>query len=145
MAALVALPALAAAQGGGLQRAAPDTGRFICTAVTATFRRGNIDAEGASDPAVRPLGPDVTCEQLYPVMSLRLGEAGTVTFGVTISSDGRARRVEMYRSSGRTRLDEGARDLALTRWTYIAAMRNGEAVDAEGWLDVTFAVGFETQ
>lgn len=51
---------------------------------------------------------------IYPPMSSRLGEAGTVIIAVYFDSAGFPKRAEIFKSSGYERLDRAAREAALT-------------------------------
>lgn len=50
---------------------------------------------------------------VYPAMSRRLGETGTVVVDVYFNAEGFAKRAEVTRSSGYDRLDQAARVAAL--------------------------------
>ncbi|HEY5801444.1 MAG TPA: TonB family protein [Burkholderiaceae bacterium] len=56
---------------------------------------------------VRPPQP------VYPAMSRRLGEQGTVMLRVLVSDQGRPEKVDVLQSSGSVRLDEAARQAVL--------------------------------
>lgn len=64
----------------------------------------------------------------YPAMARRLGHQGTVTLEVTVSPDGQARQVKVAESSGYQSLDKAAIQ-AISRWRFIPATINGEAVE----------------
>jgi protein TonB len=51
---------------------------------------------------------------VYPSMSRRLGESGTTVVSIYFDSEGFAKRVELYKSSGFERLDEAALSAART-------------------------------
>lgn len=63
---------------------------------------------------------------VYPRMSRRMGEQGTVLVRVLISADGRAEQAEIRTSSGYARLDEAALD-TVKRWRYVPGKRAGTA------------------
>ena len=63
---------------------------------------------------------------VYPRMSRRLGEQGTVVVRVLINTEGRAEQAEIRTSSGYTRLDEAALD-TVKRWRYVPGKRAGTA------------------
>lgn len=69
----------------------------------------------------------------YPPISKRLGEQGKVTLRVLIGVDGRAKKVEIRRSSGFDRLDQSATNAAMS-WRYVPGKRGG--VPEEMWSDV---------
>lgn len=70
----------------------------------------------------------------YPSLAQRRGWEGDVLLRVHVDAGGRAREVEIVRSSGHALLDRSARDQVLQRWRFHPAMRNGEAVSA--WAEV---------
>ena len=51
---------------------------------------------------------------VYPSMSRRLGESGTTVVSIYFDTEGFAKRVELYKSSGFERLDEAALSAART-------------------------------
>lgn len=65
---------------------------------------------------------------VYPALSMRRGEQGTVLVRVLISSQGRPLQGEVERSSGFDRLDQAALQ-AVMQWRFVAAQSNGVAVD----------------
>ena len=72
-------------------------------------------AHGAAPPVV------------YPALSRRLGESGTVLLHLHVLADGRIGEVKVLRSSGFPRLDRAATDAAL-RWQLTPARRGDEPV-----------------
>ena len=72
-------------------------------------------AHGAAPPIV------------YPALSRRLGETGTVLLHLHVLADGRIGAVNVLRSSGFPRLDRAAADAAL-RWRLTPARRGDEPV-----------------
>jgi protein TonB len=73
----------------------------------------------------------------YPSASRRAGEQGTVMLKILIGEDGRARDVQVERSSGFARLDDAAVD-AVRKWRFAAAVKNGAAMTGWVTLPVTF-------
>lgn len=65
---------------------------------------------------------------VYPRMSQRLGEQGTVMLRVLVRADGTAGAVEVKSSSGFARLDQSAVD-AVKTWRFNPATVDGKAVD----------------
>jgi protein TonB len=65
---------------------------------------------------------------VYPRMSQRLGEQGTVVLRVLVRGDGTAGAVEVKSSSGFTRLDQSAVD-AVKTWRFNPATIDGKPVD----------------
>ena len=70
---------------------------------------------------------------VYPRMSRRLGEQGTVVLHVLISAQGLPERVELRTSSGFARLDQSALD-AVPRWRFVPGQRQG--VPEAMWFNV---------
>lgn len=62
---------------------------------------------------------------VYPRMSRRMGEQGTVLVRVFINAEGRAEKAEIRTSSGYTRLDEAALE-TVQRWRYASGQRGGQ-------------------
>lgn len=85
----------------------------------------------APEPRVTP--PQVNAAHgaappiVYPAMSRRLGETGTVLLHLHVLADGRIGAVNVLRSSGFPRLDRAAADAAL-RWRLTPARRGEEPV-----------------
>jgi protein TonB len=65
---------------------------------------------------------------LYPRLSERRNEQGTVILHVLVGADGRVREVGVKSSSGFERLDQAAREAVLD-WTFVPGKRNGAAVE----------------
>jgi protein TonB len=76
---------------------------------------------------------------VYPNMSRRLREVGTVQLRVRVSADGAPLEVQLARSSGYDRLDEAAR-AAVQKWKFEPAKRNGAAVEAWVIVPVEFSL-----
>ncbi len=62
---------------------------------------------------------------VYPALSKRLGEQGTVTVRVLIGTDGTAQQGEIQQSSGFDRLDQAALATVL-KWRYVPGKRAGK-------------------
>ena len=87
----------------------------VRTASPAAVVLPSSDADYLNNPA-----------PVYPRMSRRMGEQGTVLVRVLISADGRAEHAEIRTSSGYARLDEAALD-TVKRWRYVPGKRAGTA------------------
>lgn len=74
----------------------------------------------------------------YPAELMRNGIEGTVVLYAVIRSDGTVNEIRVLRGFD-TRLDENAR-LALSRWHFRPATKNGEAVDLEAVVQIPFRV-----
>jgi periplasmic protein TonB len=64
---------------------------------------------------------------IYPTMSRRLGEQGTVTLRVLITPEGQAAEIKIIKSSGSARLDQSAID-AIRVWRFVPAQRAGQPI-----------------
>jgi protein TonB len=67
---------------------------------------------------------------VYPAVSRRMAEEGTVKMNVLVSAQGRALKVEIHTSSGYSRLDQAALN-AVRHWKFVPAKRGDTPV--EGW------------
>ncbi|MEO8857862.1 MAG: energy transducer TonB, partial [Burkholderiaceae bacterium] len=61
---------------------------------------------------------------LYPPMSKRLQEQGTVLLDVLVGADGSAKKVQLKRSSGFDRLDKAALS-TVQQWRFVPGTRAG--------------------
>jgi periplasmic protein TonB len=75
------------------------------------------DAEGLNNPA-----------PIYPSLSRRLREQGSVILAILIRADGSVGKIRIKRSSGHKRLDDTAIK-AVKRWRYLPATQGGKAID----------------
>lgn len=64
---------------------------------------------------------------VYPTLSRRYGEEGTVVLRVLVNADGRAGQVEIHSSSGYKLLDQSAQQ-AVQGWRFAPATNNGQPV-----------------
>jgi protein TonB len=69
---------------------------------------------------------------VYPAMSKRLGESGVVIVAVYFNSAGIPKRAEIFKSSGYDRLDQAARDAALS--SQVTPFRQPGANEATAYL-----------
>lgn len=76
---------------------------------------------------------------VYPPMSRRLGEEGTVLLRVNVGESGAVTQVALERSCGYPRLDEAARK-AVAGWRFLAARRGEEPVASTVMVPVVFAL-----
>lgn len=96
----------------------------ICSvAPPSSFEPATIDL---SQPNQKPI---------YPNMSKRLGEQGTVVLRVMVKADGNAGKVEVKSSSSYPRLDQAAID-AVKTWRFNPPKVDGKAID--GWYVIPF-------
>lgn len=61
---------------------------------------------------------------VYPPLSKRMNEQGTVVHSVLIAADGRPMSAKLVKSSGFDRLDKAAYD-AVMQWRYVPGKRLG--------------------
>jgi protein TonB len=97
-------------------------------------------AEAASEPAPAPLAPPRSVDYrtnpkpLYPPLSRRLGEAGTVHLDILVNPDGSVARLVLAKSSGHPRLDRTAIETVQSSWKFEPARQGGRPVAA--WVTV---------
>ncbi len=76
---------------------------------------------------------------VYPTLARRLGEQGRVMLRVLVRPDGTPAEVEIYRSSGFSRLDRTALD-AVRKWRFIPAQQGDAPVAASVLVPVSFTL-----
>lgn len=74
----------------------------------------------------------------YPPQAVREGLTGVVELEILVGIDGKPIDVSIVRSSGHRLLDQAARKVVLTRWTFQPAMSNGQPVQARGRVPIEF-------
>ncbi|PIQ54895.1 MAG: energy transducer TonB [Comamonadaceae bacterium CG12_big_fil_rev_8_21_14_0_65_59_15] len=99
------------------QNSASMAGTTPATVTAKATTLPSVDAHYLDNPA-----------PVYPPLSLRRGEQGTVQIRVLISSQGRALSGEVAQSSGFDQLDRAALR-AVLQWRYVAAQADGVAID----------------
>jgi protein TonB len=67
---------------------------------------------------------------LYPALSKRLGEEGTVRLNILVNPDGSVARLELAQSSGHPRLDRSAMDTVQSSWKFDPARQGDSPVAA---------------
>ncbi len=77
---------------------------------------------------------------LYPPMSKRLREQGTVFVLVLVSAAGHADEVRVDKSSGYSRLDDAAVDVIKNGWRFVPAKQGDNAVAAWVRIPMSFAL-----
>jgi TonB family protein len=82
--------------------------------------------------------PTLKVDPAYPAELMRDRVEGTVTLYAVIHKDGTVGEVQVLRGLEQ-RLDENAR-VALSRWKFRPATKNGSAVDLEAVVQIPFAV-----
>ena len=91
-------------------------------------------------PRSNPRRPNAGAEEIYPAMSKRLGEEGTVVLLLTVSGEGRVTEAKIDQSSGFERLDEAASKEAVRSWRFLPGTRNGKPETMQFRLKVTFSL-----
>lgn len=81
-------------------------------------------------------------EPVYPTVSRRLGEEGTVQLRVLVSAEGQPVRVDLHRSSSHPRLDEAAA-AAVRGWRFVPAKRGTTPVEATVIVPIVFRLEVE--
>lgn len=66
----------------------------------------------------------------YPAASRRAGEEGRTVVRVTIGTNGRVSNCTVVQSSGFSRLDDKACDVAMRRWRFNAAESGGQKIES---------------
>ncbi|MGJ7904077.1 energy transducer TonB [Lysobacter sp. 1R34A] len=74
----------------------------------------------------------------YPPQAVREGLTGVVELEILVGVDGKPLEVSIVRSSGHRLLDQAARKVVLSRWTFQPAMSNGQPVQARGRVPIEF-------
>ncbi len=89
---------------------------------------GSAAASASSAPAVQLPSSDADYlrnpKPVYPALSKRLNEQGTVIHSVLIAADGKPVSAKLAKSSGYDRLDKAAYD-AVMQWRYVPGKRQG--------------------
>lgn len=86
-------------------------------------------AEVVREPVFVAATKLTTPEPVYPRLSRRLGEEGTVELRLKLGPDGRVLDITISSSSGFSRLDDAAVE-AVRAWTFEPATRDGVAVES---------------
>jgi protein TonB len=73
----------------------------------------------------------------YPLIARRSGVEGTVLLNVLVTTDGRASRVHVEKSSGSSALDNAALD-AVKGWRFVPARRGQEAIEQSVAVPIVF-------
>ncbi len=89
-------------------------------------------------PRQNPRRPNTGAEEMYPAMSRRLGEEGTVVLLLTVNEEGRVTEAKVQTSSGFERLDEAAAKEAGRTWRFLPGTINGKPASMQMPIRVTF-------
>ena len=126
--------------------AASTTAPAPALAGNADTRALPVSAEPAQAPQPASSEPGFAADYLhnpapgYPPASRRNGEEGRVLLRVRVSAAGQAEAVEVYHSSGFSRLDDAAREV-VAGWRFIPARRGGSAIASSVIVPITFRLG----
>ncbi len=97
------------------------------TAKTKTAAKA-AEPEPAATPPVASANKALNKAPLYPMLSRRLKEQGTVYLEVLVLKNGKVGQLKLKQSSGFARLDQSALN-AVRGWTYQPALKLGQPVD----------------
>lgn len=99
-------------------------------------------APARSSPAALPdrsAQPTQQVQPAYPAAALRVHEEGTVLLRVEVDAQGQPASVEIQRSSRSRELDRAARE-AVSEWTFLPAIENGQPVASTVTVPVDFRI-----
>jgi protein TonB len=85
----------------------------------------------------KELKTNTRVEPMYPPVSRRAGEEGTVRLKVLVDESGRPKDVNVAQSSGHDRLDQAAMD-AVRKWRFQAATNGTNAITVWTQVAITF-------
>ncbi|MDF3126435.1 energy transducer TonB [Rheinheimera sp. 1928-s] len=86
------------------------------------------EAEPPATPPVASASNAVNKAPIYPMLSRRLKEQGTVYLQVLVLKNGKVGQLKLKQSSGFARLDQSALN-AVRNWTYEPALKLGQPID----------------
>ncbi|PCK33700.1 TonB family protein [Pseudoalteromonas piscicida] len=78
-------------------------------------------------------------DPIYPRLSRKFKEQGTVLLKIYIEADGSVSEIEIHESSGHSRLDQSAR-ATVKHWQYQPATQDGQAIGYWYLQPVNFAL-----
>ena len=125
-------PAPAASPPAASKTAVPAASASAGTA-TPTVSAPNVELPSSDADYLRNPKP------IYPALSKRLNEQGTVIHGVLIGTDGRPVSARLVQSSGFDRLDKAAYE-AVMQWRYVPGKRQGKPEAMTFNVPVTWAL-----
>ncbi len=102
-----------------------------------------VEPEGSEPDApleVASIGHDRIAQPVYPRLSIKRREQGTVLLRVIVETDGYPSHVAVERSSGHRRLDDVARRTVEAKWRFKPAMREGRPVRASALVPIEFSL-----
>ena len=113
--------------------------------ITATNEKPKVappppKADVVIAPRQNPRRPNVGPEEMYPAMSKRLGEEGSVILLLTVDEEGKVTDASVQTSSGFERLDEAATKEAKRSWRFLPGTINGKPSPMQMPMKVTFKI-----
>lgn len=100
----------------------------VAVAEKATTATKAAEPEPAATQPVASANKAVNKAPLYPTLSRRLKEQGTVYLQVLVLKNGKVGQLKLKQSSGFARLDQSALN-AVRGWTYQPALKLGQPID----------------
>ena len=79
----------------------------------------------------------------YPLIARRMGMEGVVLLSVLVRRDGDVGDIDVQQSSGFPALDDAALRTVRSRWRFVPARKDGEAVDARVTVPIRFRLSDE--
>ena len=119
---------------------APTTNAVTATNAPARAAPPPPKADVVIAPRQNPRRPNVGADEMYPAMSKRLGEEGTVVLLLTVDEDGKVSDGSIQSSSGFERLDEAALKEAKRSWRFLPGTVNGKPASMQMPMKVTFKI-----
>lgn len=111
-------------------------------AVNATTEPSNISTKPAAQTIAPPVA-DASAAQnrapVYPLLSRKKKEQGTVLLKLLVKADGTVGSISVQHSSGYPRLDQAALN-AVKSWRFVPATQQGQALDYWYEMPMTFAL-----
>jgi periplasmic protein TonB len=100
----------------------------VAQAAKSAVATKTSEPEPAATPPVASANKALNKAPLYPMLSRRLKEQGTVYVEVLVLKNGKVGQLKLKQSSGFARLDQAALN-ALRGWTYQPALKLGQPID----------------
>lgn len=100
----------------------------VAQAAKSAVATKTSEPEPAATPPVASANKALNKAPLYPMLSRRLKEQGTVYVEVLVLKNGKVGQLKLKQSSGFARLDQAALN-AVRGWTYQPALKLGQPID----------------
>lgn len=102
----------------------------------------SISACASAQPPTPPVAitSHAVSQADYPPEALKLGEQGATSLSYVVLEDGSVGDIQVLKSSGFSRLDQGAETMVKSRWRFKPAMRNGRPVREALTAEIVFAL-----